>query len=188
MVRTLILFSLLLLLAKSNLLGQRDLSYLLENFGLVEEHKYLAPFEGKWKLTLEYKTEKGELEYQQGISDSKFILNYRVVEMHNFVPTSSGFPFEFRFYIGYNAIRKKFFLFALDNYTNNSFFSLGEYNDDSKEFSFIGQIDNPKTRKSVEVRYRFHFERENKLVVENFAKNNQEEELIFRAMLIKVQE
>lgn len=188
MLRTLKLFLLFLLLTKSNLLAQRDLSYLLENFGLVKEHKYLAPFEGKWKLTLEYKTEKGESEYQKGTSDVKLILNYRVIEMHSFVQTSSGLPFEFRFYIGYNSIRKKFFLFALDNYTNNSFFSFGEYNDANKEFTFIGQIDSPKTKKQVEVKYRLYFERENKLVVENFARNKQKEELIFRAMLIKVPE
>jgi hypothetical protein len=188
MFRTLTLLLLFLFLVEFNLLGQRDLSYLLENFGLVEEHKYLAPFEGKWKLTLEYKTEKGESEYQKGTSDVKLILNYRVAEMHSFVQTSSGLPFEFRFYIGYNSIRKKFFLFALDNYTNNSFFSLGEYNDANKEFVFIGQVDNPKIKKPVEVKYRLHFERENKLIIENFAKNKQKEELIFRAMLIKIPE
>lgn len=188
MLRTLTLFLLLLLLGRANLSGQSDLSYLLENFGLVEEHKYLAPFEGKWKLTLEYKTEKGESEYQKGTSDAKLILNYRVVEMHSFVQASSGLPFEFRFYIGYNSIRKKFFLFALDSYTNNSFFSLGEYNKANKEFTFIGQIDNPKTKKPVEVKYRLYFERDNKLVIENFAKNKQKDKLIFRAMLIKLPE
>ncbi len=187
MIRTFALFVLVLLLTKLSLFAQQDFLYLFENFGLSKEHQYLAPFEGKWKLTLEYKTEKGE-EYQQGNSDSKLILNYRIVEMHNFVPTSSGLTFEFRFYIGYNSIQKKFFLFALDNYTNNSFFSLGEYNNTTSEFSFIGQVDNPRTKKPTEVRYRFCFERENKLIIENFVRNKEKEELVFRAMLIKIQE
>ncbi len=177
----------LVVVAIGNAFSQQDYSFIFENYGITKEHSFLGQFRGTWRISMEYITQS-ESEYASGRAECKLILNNRIAQIENSVLTPTGLQFEYLILLGYNSIRKKFFLLVLDNFTNNHFFAFGTYNSKTNEFVFYGEVDDPEKKKPVPIRYRFFFERENKLIIEKYSAQNNKENLLFRAMYIKLSE
>ncbi len=177
--------TLLFLLSISFLFGQNDVDFFQEYYTLNPRHQKLIPFEGKWKTAIEYHTNDG-IDYAKGFSTVNLILNYRVLEIKDSIVSSSGIPYETRTYIGYDGIRKKYFLIALNSLTNSALILNGIYVEKQNQFVFEGKTEDPKKKSPLNVTLKIIWERENKFWIEYSFKQKDKEALISKSMYIKL--
>lgn len=167
------------------LLAQPNEEFFQEYYTLNPKHEKLTQFQGKWKVAIEFHTKEGT-EYAQGFSTCNLILNYRILELKDSIFSSAGLPYESRTYIGYDGIRKKYFLVTFNSLTNAVVILNGTYFEKQNQFVFEGKTDDPKTKESINTVLKITWERENKFWIEYLYKQKNKEILISKSMYVKL--
>jgi len=186
MVARILLASLLLVIfVCSHSFAQSNEDFFREYYTFNTKHEKLAQFQGKWKLAIELHSKEGP-EYAQGISLINLVLNYRILEFKDSIISSVGIPYESRTYIGYDGIRKKYFLVSFNSLTNAVVILNGTYLENQNQFIFEGKTDDPKTKESVSAVMKIIWERDNKFWIEYSHKQKNKETLISKAMYVKL--
>lgn len=166
--------------------SQNDIEFQEDYFSLNPKHELLSQFVGRWKATIAYFGTDLE-EYSQGSMDASLILYFRVLEMNFKLSSAAGIPFEMRYTIGYDGLSKKFFLIILNSITNEILILKGTYLEKKKELVFNGNSIDTKLKRRIPLVMKFHFERDNKIVITSAIMQGEKEKIISKAMLIKLQ-
>lgn len=114
-------------------------------------HKVLQPFVGTWQAKVKMYSEPGKPSESEGTMTRKWILDGRFLE-EKFEGNFGGMEFKGIGLTGYDNVKKKYTGLWIDSMSTSMMTSEGNYNEDTKTFSYAGEYYCVKCKANVKSR------------------------------------
>ncbi len=108
-----------------------------------EMHEMLTKYAGKWKVTVQmWNDPAGEPMVSEGTVESEMIMGGRYLQSKH-TTEMMGMPMQGMAVEGYDNVKKKFISTWIDNFGTGIMISEGEYDPETKEVVYHGNMTNP---------------------------------------------
>ena len=125
---------------------QKMMAEMMKNMTPGEQHQYLKPLVGKWKVSVKSWMAPGEPTISTGTCEKSWALGGRWVE-ESFKGDMMGMPFEGMGLTGYDMMKKQYVNYWFDTMSTTGMMSMGSIDDAHKVLTMTGTYDDPMTGK-----------------------------------------